>query len=162
MNFIKWLGYFALVAAFIWFVFFRPLHSNSAQPVVQNTENTSEQDNDAAIDENTDVQEETALITEQNEEATKQQITPAENTISHSKGINLNAKYLIVVGSFGVKANADRMLRRVKKNEKEGVITYIRGLHRVVAASTDDEPDAENLKNHFTQMLKEQAFILEQ
>jgi hypothetical protein len=76
--------------------------------------------------------------------------------------VNINNKYLIVVGSFGVKSNADRMLKRVKDSGKEGTITLIRGLHRVVTASTDDQNDAQQLRAHFTHVYKEQAFILEQ
>jgi hypothetical protein len=76
--------------------------------------------------------------------------------------VNINSKYLIVVGSFGVKSNADRMLKRVQDSGKEGTITLIRGLHRVVTASTDDQNDAQQLRAHFTHIYKEQAFILEQ
>ena len=66
------------------------------------------------------------------------------------------------MGSFGKKSNADRMLQRVKDSGKEGVITNIRGLHRVVTASSDDHSDAKDLRAHFTHIYKEQAFILTQ
>ena len=42
MNLIKWFGYLALCAAFIWFVFFKPLHINSAETVLHDSENIEE------------------------------------------------------------------------------------------------------------------------
>ena len=76
--------------------------------------------------------------------------------------ININSKYLIVVGSFGVKANADRMLKHVQNNGIEATITLIRGLNRVVIASTNNEAEAEKLLDQFTHTFNEPAFILEQ
>ena len=82
--------------------------------------------------------------------------TSSENT--NSTNINLNKRYLIVVGSFGVKSNANRMLRKLINAGNDGVITSIKGLHRVVVASTNDKNEAINLRLQFT----EPAFILRQ
>jgi cell division septation protein DedD len=182
MKFFKWLLYLLALSAFIWFVFFRPMNNNSSLTAIE-TENTDISENseyqveqetiadqstieDGGLD--TDLQTEngttnTETITNSTETTNKTATTfPEAKTNIRSSSINLNSKYLIVVGSFGKKSNADRMLRRVKKSGKDGVITKIRGLHRVVTASTDDSGDAKNLRAHFTHIYKEQAFVLEQ
>ena len=173
MNFLKWFGYLALCAAFIWFVFFRPLSSNSAE-----ISNTNSELNEGTIDENStiedinDIAESSDYSTDNtSDESIDEQSSNTSNDVAESNpsnntsadgSINLDSKYLIVVGSFGNKANADRMLRRVKSDGKEGKMTLIRGLHRIVTASTNDQADAKNLRDHFTHIYKEQAFILKQ
>lgn len=170
----KWLGYLALCAAFVWFVFFRPFNSNSAELV--NSDNTQIEDaNDASstiediddVADNSDYSDNDADYDNtgddnSNTDAVDNSTTNNSSTSSGDGSINLDSKYLIVVGSFGNKANADRMLNRVKSDGKDGKMTLIRGLHRVVTASTNDQADAKNLRDHFTHIYKEQAFILKQ
>lgn len=162
MTFFKWFLYLVALSAFIWFVFFRPMGENTALATEPSTKTTPTGDNPA---ENSRKQEidysiENENVTENQDDAASE----SEDYVSETtnRGINLNNKYLIVVGSFGVKANAEKMLKRVENDGKEGVITSIRGLHRVITASTDDEGDAKNLRSHFTHIYKEQAFILTQ
>lgn len=159
MNFLKWFAYSIAFCAFVWFVFFRPLTSNSTSELAgadaDTTENMDQPTGDNSTIEdvgNTDSYTETEDIEE----------TFAETEPEINGSINLNSSYLIIVGSFGKKSNADRMLQRVKDSGKEGVITNIRGLHRVVTASSDDHSDAKDLRAHFTHIYKEQAFILTQ
>jgi hypothetical protein len=166
MNFFKWSLYLLALSAFIWFVFFKPLGGTAPIKVLTESETAiPEEEASEYLPESTIEDTETvdADITESEtlpEEFENEEITvhpPATNG-----SVNINSKYLIVVGSFGVKSNADRMLKRVKDSGKEGTITLIRGLHRVVTASTDDQNDAQQLRDHFTHIYKEQAFILEQ
>jgi cell division protein FtsN len=159
MNFLKWFAYSIAFCAFVWFVFFRPLTSNSTSELARADADTTEnvdqptEDNSTIEDvENTDSYTEIEEIEE----------TFAKTEPETNGSINLNSSYLIIVGSFGKKSNADRMLQRVKDSGKEGVITNIRGLHRVVTASSDDHSDAKALRAHFTHIYKERAFILAQ
>lgn len=163
MNFIKWLGYISLCGLFIWFVFFRKVDANAAtQDNETNISETITDDNTTADSDN--VSDNSDLTEENPEEVDNSQVVEPSNStpIVSKEGINLNSKYLIVVGSFGVKSNSAKMLKRVKDSGKDGVVRYINGLHRVITASTDNEADAENLKAHFTHIYKERAFILEQ
>ncbi|MBT8328043.1 MAG: SPOR domain-containing protein [Bacteroidia bacterium] len=179
MNFVKWLGYLLLLGLFVWFVFFREIGTRTGSKdmstnLVEDSENDEYVDDEASfIDEPIEEQfeqqteeesfeefeEETADVVETEpvvEAEPVEEITPITTT-----GIDLNKKYLIVVGSFGNRANADRMLKRVKDSGKDGVIEKIRGLNRVITASTDDQNDAQNLRDHFTHIYKETSFILE-
>lgn len=169
MNFLKWLAYSIAFGAFVWFVFFKPLSTTSATKIADSTTDDTENIDQSTIDNSAieDVQDsKNETIDEKYEEPVSEninaieEVTPPKNTTSGS--INLNSKYLIVVGSFGKKSNAERMLRRVQKSGKDGVITYISGLHRVVTASSDDQNDAGDLRDHFTHIYKEQAFVLTQ
>jgi hypothetical protein len=169
----KWLGYLALCAAFIWFVFFRPFNTNSAELV--NSDNTQTEDiNDESsfvedvidVTDNSDynISDDTydnSSDTVANTDVIDNSATDNSSSISDGS-INLDSKFLIVVGSFGNKSNADRMLNRVKSDGKDGKMILIRGLHRIVTASTNDRTDARNLRQHFTHIYKEQAFILKQ
>ena len=169
MNFLKWFAYSIAFCAFVWFVFFRPLTSNSTSEIIGSGSDTAEKGDlptveNATIEdvENMDNYTETAEIVPENTEMVDIEETFAETEPEKNGSINLNSSYLIIVGSFGKKSNADRMLQRVRDSGKEGVITNIRGLHRVVAASSDDHSDAKALRAHFTHIYKEQAFILTQ
>lgn len=168
MNVLKWLGYILLVSLFVWFVFFRKLGLFSAntnnvvvkteQAQIDNESTTlSDPIDDAFVDENTESNETPSDFPEINEPETLQTSANTKQT----NGINLNQRYLIVVGSFGKKANADRMLKRVKNDGNEAVITTVNGMHRVVTGSTDDLSNAKSLRDHFTHIYKETAFILE-
>lgn len=75
--------------------------------------------------------------------------------------IDLDKKFYVIVGSFGQIANAERMLKRVKDSGKQGVIAKINGLHRVITATTDSNLDARNLRDYFTTIYKETAFVME-
>ena len=167
MNFLKWFAYSIAFCAFVWFVFFRPLTSNSTSEIIGS--DTAEKgdlpraENPTIEDvENTDSYTATEEVVSENTEIVGLEETFAETAPETKGSINLNSSYLVIVGSFGKKSNADRMLQRVKDSGKEGVITNIRGLHRVVAASSDDHSDAKALRAHFTHIYKEQAFILTQ
>jgi hypothetical protein len=167
MNFLKWFAYSIAFCAFVWFVFFRPLTFNLtsgiADAVSLDDVDLPTEDNSTIEDvENTDSYTETEEVISENTEIVDLEETFAETAPETKGSINLNSSYLVIVGSFGKKSNADRMLQRVKDSGKEGVITNIRGLHRVVAASSDDHSDAKALRAHFTHIYKEQAFILTQ
>jgi hypothetical protein len=169
MNFLKWFAYSIAFCAFVWFVFFRPLTSNSTSEIIGSGSDTAEKGDLPTVEnptiediENTDSFTETEEIVPENTEIVDIEETFAETEPEKNGSINLNSSYLIIVGSFGKKYNADRMLQRVRDSGKEGVITNIRGLHRVVAASSDDHSDAKALRAHFTHIYKEQAFILTQ
>ena len=169
MNFLKWFAYSIAFCAFVWFVFFRPLTSNSTSEIIGSGSDTAEKGDLPTVGnpkiediENTDSFTETEEIVPENIEIVDIEETFAETAPETKGSINLNSSYLIIVGSFGKKSNADRMLQRVRDSGKEGVITNIRGLHRVVAASSDDHSDAKALRAHFTHIYKEQAFILTQ
>lgn len=158
MNFFKWTLFFVALGAFIWFIFFKPMNTATKTDLATTVDTSLTEESGEYIPERT-------VEDSQIEENTQEKNEPEEpivSEISEDGAIDLNSKYLIVVGSFGVKKNADRMLKRVTGSGKNGVITKIRNLHRVVTASTDDEQDAEQLKSHFTHVYKERAFILEQ
>lgn len=168
MNVLKWLGYILLLGLFVWFVFFRKLdlfstnkNTSVAKAEQMQADNESATldgvTDDAFVDENTESIETPSDFPAVNEPKTSQPSTDAKQT----NGINLNQRYLIVVGSFGKKANADRMLKRVKNDGNEAVITTVNGMHRVVTGSTDDLSNAKSLRDHFTHIYKETAFILE-
>jgi hypothetical protein len=166
MNFFKWFLYLTAFGSFIWFIYFRPIGLDtevSTTPDVvtsdigQNYDEGNQVDNSSDETDGQYVPDRTISDDKVDEIAE----TTVEETPITSGSINTTSKYLIVVGSFGVKSNAERMLKRVKASGKDGVITKIRGLHRVVTASTDDQTDAEQLKSHFTHIYKEVAFILE-
>ena len=83
-----------------------------------------------------------------------------ESEINESNGIDLNKKYLIVVGSFGNLKYAKAMQSKITASGKDCEVEMIRGMHRVITASTDDQNDAQNLRDHFTHIYKQTAFIL--
>ncbi len=173
MKFLKWFGYISLLLLFVWFVFLRGISFNSEkkEDTASVTENMEEVENNDFVDD------EASFIDESNEEAYQEEamdeeLTEVEEDVQEQEvieevspistgGIDLSKKYLIVVGSFGNRSNADRMLKRVKDSGKDGVIEKIRGLNRVITASSDDQNDAQNLRDHFTHIYKETAFILE-
>lgn len=168
MNVLKWLGYLLLLGLFIWFVFFRQFNpfatktdnmtSTTTQQVLGDVTSTEDVVDDAFVDENTD----NAPVIDDFPETNATEIeTPKNDANAQSSGIDLSQRYLIVVGSFGKKANADRMLKRVLNDGNKGVITMVNGMHRVVTGSTDDLSNAKKLRDHFTHIYKETAFILE-
>ena len=162
-----------MLLLFVWFVFLRGISFNSEkkEDTASVTENMEEVENNDFVDD------EASFIDESNEEAYQEEamdeeLTEVEEDVQEQEvieevspistgGIDLSKKYLIVVGSFGNRSNADRMLKRVKDSGKDGVIEKIRGLNRVITASSDDQNDAQNLRDHFTHIYKETAFILE-
>ena len=164
MNLIKWFAYLTLCATVIWFVFFKPLRINSAETVTSDsvyTEDLPVDTSSVAFIDTTEsyTLEEVSIDTpeEQSNESIKEEKKTATND-----GINVNAKYLVVVGSFSVKSNAEKLLAKLKKNGKDAVITNIKGLHRIVTASSDNEVDAQNLRDQYAQSVEEKAFVLEQ
>ena len=171
MKFLKWFGYISLLLLFVWFVFLRGISFNSEkkEDTASVTENMEEVENNDFVDDeasfidesNEEAYQEEAMDEELTEEDVQEQEVIEEVSPISTGGIDLSKKYLIVVGSFGNRSNADRMLKRVKDSGKDGVIEKIRGLNRVITASSDDQNDAQNLRDHFTHIYKETAFILE-
>jgi cell division septation protein DedD len=183
MKVLQWILYFVLLGAFVWFVFFRDSNlfalSQKDEPITGeetvSNQSETEGDLDAVYEEEEYAEPEqeeflepelNETTVEENETIVEEALTsdPLENSTNtkSSSIIDLNKKYLIIVGSFGQKSNAEKMLRRVKNSGKQGLIKQINGLHRVITASTDSQSDAKDLRAHFTHMYKEQAFILEQ
>ena len=167
MNILKWLGYILLLGLFIWFVFFRNFRFNTdkTEPIQDSetlaSEPTPMVDDEASfIDQPIEEFQSEEPLEEFVEDDVELEVLEEASDIS-STGIDLNKKYLIVVGSFGSRSNAERMLKRVQESGKDGKIEKIRGLNRVITASSDDQNDAQNLRDHFTHIYKETAFILE-
>lgn len=177
MNFMKWFLYSLAFGAFIWFVFFKPIGDNTSVSNQPTNEETPEEvdtytdipnkdEEEITYDMDYESMEDTVQVVSEEISVVELPVDLPDNTSSdnsssenmHSADINLNKRYLIVVGSFGIKSNANRMLRKVKDAGNDGVITSIKGLHRVVMASTDDKTEAINLRLQFT----EPAFILRQ
>ncbi|MDB4106967.1 SPOR domain-containing protein [Bacteroidia bacterium] len=163
MNFLKWLLYLIALGAFIWFVFFKKLNTNTS---IVDTNNTEVNDDGSISNPDADLntEEEIDYTVDNGTDATSDNQYEVTSTgqVNTTNGVNLDSKYLIVVGSFGKKSNAEKMKTRVSEKFKYATITVVNGLHRVVAASSDDQDDAQNLRDHFTHIFKEPAFILEQ
>jgi cell division septation protein DedD len=79
----------------------------------------------------------------------------------NSSSIAVEDSYLIVIGSFGVKANATRLMKNSIKEGRDAKMKYINGLHRVIVASSENEVEAEQIKEYFAQEYGVSAFILE-
>jgi cell division protein FtsN len=171
MKFMKWFLYAIAFGAFVWYVFLRQNvkteSTNMEEPAIaSNVDDATDinSDDDSFVDENIqpdevfdDASEETSDESSSNEESP----VVEESEVNESKGVDLTKKYLIVIGSFGVKSNAEKVKQRIRNEGKAAEVKYINGLHRVIPASTDDRTDAKNLRAHFTHIYKEQAFILE-
>ncbi len=76
--------------------------------------------------------------------------------------LNLDARYLVVIGSFGSKANANRLLDKVSQIYPDSEISFINGLNRVVIASYDEENAAEQKKSNYISSTGGSAFVLAQ
>jgi hypothetical protein len=166
MNFFKWSLYILAVSAFIWVVFFRPIDSTTeAEVLVGNDAETIVEEEGESLLESTIEDTEAEVINEiESENVTEVFDTEVvdEVTPTSHEDINIQSKYLVVVGSFGVKANANKMLKRVETFGMEGTISLIRGLHRVIIASTNNEQEAEQIRDQFTNTHHEPVFVLEQ
>lgn len=164
MNLIKWFAYLTLCATFIWFVFFKPLRINSAETVTTDSGYTEDLPVDTSLVALIDTAENYTLeeVSVDTPEEQPNESIKEERKTATKDGINVNAKYLVVVGSFSVKSNAEKLLAKIKKNGKDGVITEIKGLHRIVTASSNTELDAQNLRNQYAQYAEGKAFVLEQ
>ncbi|MGB0850343.1 MAG: SPOR domain-containing protein [Bacteroidia bacterium] len=166
----KWFLYISALGAFIWYVFLRDIDSKASQTSAENQEEVLENQ----LSEPEEVEEE--YVTEKQkafiedttsetitEEVISEEVPEAVETTTEEKplenaAINLSDKYLVVVGSFGNKSNADRMLKKVQDQGFDGVITKINGLHRVVVSSSNSEEDAERTNKEFP----EAGFVLAQ
>lgn len=182
MKVLQWVLYFILLGAFVWFVFFRdvvlfaksdsPESMVSEEPLSEEMESSDDHylDDEAAFvdeasqpDTFTDVERELSNSDNNEFEVVENQTPQAVDEPSNPVGsIDLNKKYLVIVGSFGKLSNAERMLKRVEKSGNQAVITKINGLNRVVAAATDDNGTANRKRDEFTALFKERAFVLEQ
>lgn len=170
MTFVKWFLYISALGAFIWYVFLRDLDSDISQPVSENQEEVSEDltteseqlEEEYVIADQDTFQNDTATETVAEEVIAEEDTEFVESTSDEQptagESINLNDKFLVVVGSFGNKSNADRMLKKVQDQGFEAVITKINGLHRVVVSSSNNEVDAERTNKEFP----EAGFVLAQ
>ena len=170
MNVLKWILYLAALGGFIWFVFFRefnPFSGTDDPPVVTDITSDSsaytETDTTSYAYESDTASEETYV-----EEETIDPIVEEEVVVDNppketpSTGIQLGDKYLVVVGSFGSKANANKLEKSLRKKGMEVTQTKIRNLNRVVIASATDEASAEAIKSDYLQKTGASAFVLEQ
>lgn len=169
MKLIKWFGYFSLLGLFIWFVFLRNIDNQEVE--IESTSTNQSQEDDLSIDssieeeflamddfeESTDVEEPEL---QEDEYIDFEPDTVEEFAPSYSDGIDPNNKYLIVIGSFGEKRYAEAMLERIMDKGIDGTIVLVNNMHRVVTASSNDQADAINLRDHFTHSLNETAFVL--
>lgn len=164
MNLIKWFAYLTLCATFVWFVFFKPLRINSAETVTSDSGFAEDLPVDTSLVAFIDTTENYTLeeVSVDTPEEQPNEAIKEERKTATKDGINVNSKYLVVVGSFSVKSNAEKLLAEIKKNGKDGVITNIKGLHRIVTASSDNEVDAQKLRDQYAQSVEEKAFVLEQ
>ena len=170
MNFGKWFLYFIGFGAFVWFVFFRPMGNGSALASTEKGDAQQEETDPSSTDQYDNTNTEDGIDYSETDEdyatdVETETVEPTEDkseSIASGNSINLDSRYLIVVGSFGVKANADRLLKKTIADGRDAKTKYINGLHRVVAAASDDEANAKDLRAHFTHVYKVKAFILEQ
>lgn len=184
MNFLKWFTYILAFTAFVWFVFFRPTNlsnlfaasdptavdqgetSGTEEPTTDITSDSIDpyvEDTASYADESTvgDVIDDTYTETT-TDETIDESTTDATDVVNSSGSINVNDPYLLLVGSFSKRSNAENFLRKLQSKGKEGVIKEIRGLHRVIAASTGDKADSKNILDQFTQRYNMEAFVLKQ
>jgi hypothetical protein len=177
MTFVKWFLYLSALGVFVWYVFFRDLSSTkitasestkieevdqseelaSTPEKIINNEFTNDGDTET-LEESIDSIPEDFVDVIDEPEVAFEPVVEEESIVSTSNGINLDNKYLVVVGSFGKKSNADRMLKKIIKAGHEGTITLIRGLHRVVVSSSNNEEEAEKINAAFP----EAGFVLAQ
>lgn len=182
MKVLQWVLYFFLLGAFVWFVFFRdvtlfaksdnPESMVSEEPFSEEMESGDYDylDDEAAFvdeasqpDTFTDVERELSNSDNNEFEVVENQTPqPVDEPSNLGGSIDLDKKYLVIVGSFGKLSNAERMLKRVEKSGNQAVITKINGLNRVVAAATNDNDAANRKRDEFTALFKERAFVLEQ
>lgn len=186
MNLLKWLAYLVLVFAFVWFVFFRPF-GRKFDSISENNhinlqlDNQNSEIDDAEIDENYAVDainsDDASTGIKQSDGAAKNRAnlpddktdikenyktTEIPNDAVLANGVNLDKRYLIVVGSFGIKSNADKLLKTLYTNGLNGGIVKIGGLHRVVVASSNNEKAAKQAHKEFTHDHQKPAFVLKQ
>ena len=173
----KWFLYSLACSGFIWFVFFKPMEINTATaneliptetPEVVDTETTITQVEEEEINYDTDyenIEDTLDFVSEETPVVELPVNIPSENpniVISGSTDVNLNNRFLLVIGSFGVKSNADRLLLKMKDRGTDAVIASVNGLYRVVTASANDKNEAKAMHLQFTRTYDEQAFILKQ
>lgn len=156
----KWILYGLAFIGFLWFVFIRntPLSDfpkdSKGNIVIGEYSDSAEGNNEEFVDDEGSFVDETDQIEPNLEEE-------LENTEEETSDVlDENKAFLIVVGSFGDKTNADKMLEKVMNDGHNGKIIYKDPLYRVIAASTDDLSDAKQLQDHFTHAYGVKAFVL--
>ena len=174
MNVVKWFLYLVALGGFIWFVFFR---SPSGKTVVLSgdqkdttTENAIDNKPTQTTGENLDIDysyseeyEESSTENSADESDAALQTDDSEVDIKDEPlGINTSNTYLVVLGSFGVKANADKLLQKTIQNIGAAEMKYINGLYRVIAASSNSEQVAEQRMDELISEYQMKAFVLEQ
>lgn len=78
--------------------------------------------------------------------ATTSDVTIRQENVTLVSGSNLKA-YSVIVGSFGVQANAERQMKELKANGHNACIVSSGTLYRVVADSFDNKDEAINSRN---------------
>lgn len=168
MNIWKWFLYVIALSAFIGFIFFREV-AIDGEIVDEDTQATSTPE-ETEISQDTDTAEEYYAeddIVQPADEYEIEDPTTEQSTSNDTEytggntSINTEARYLIVIGSFGVKANANRLMKTSIDKGQNAKIKYINGLHRVIVASAESELQAENIKEYFLQKQDVSSFILE-
>ncbi len=86
----------------------------------------------------------------------------SSNEVEIDESLNTNASFLLIVGSFGNKSNADRLLKKVKSEYPKSTVTFTNGLNRVIVSSFNDEEAAEVAKSQYIQNTGGSAFVLAQ
>jgi cell division protein FtsN len=154
---IKWIIYILALLGFLWFVFIRnspmsdfPRDDQGNIRIGEYSDSSEYEDTDDPIDD------ESAFVEE--EPIASIDTTPVNS--DQEELLDANKRFLIVVGSFGDRSNAEKMLEKVLDDGHDGKIIFKEPLYRVIAAATDDLNDAKQLQDHFTHAYGVKAFVL--
>lgn len=190
MIILKWIAYILALGAFIWYVFLRGnelrFDKNSTRQQDANSQLESQlsdyseeyktidtfkysADNDIYFSEDTSESiacEEVDSPYKETEVATEESLAPSVETILQEEAVNesLNtqAPFLLVVGSFGKKSNASRLLKKVKIDYPQSTISMLNGLNRVIVSSYENKESAEIAKIQYIKNTGGSAFVLAQ
>ena len=160
MRILKWALYFIALFAFVWFVFLREYTQSlfaSEMNTVETVDTLEEAElvdewiteGDTAVSEvfeEFEPAEEFAVVEEA--EAVQEDPKPfvEETPTSFPSTINTSDHYLVIIGSFSSRTNANKLSERVQAKGIAAEIVEINGLMRVVVASSNDRKEAERLK----------------
>lgn len=154
---IKWIIYILALIGFLWFVFIRNSSlSDFPRDEDGNIKIGSYSDSAFTEPETPPIDDEAAFV----DDEPIASVDTFTGAVDENELLDESKKFLIVVGSFGDKANAEKMLQKVFDDGHQGKIIYKEPLYRVIAAATDDLNDAKQLQNHFTHAYGVKAFVL--
>lgn len=130
----------------------------------EDTEWNSEVDNTLEIEETETIEPNENLTVETPvvEEPVVKQSETSPNTSVGSSNLNLDSPYLLVVGSFGSKANANRLQKKLTSGYPNATVKYINGLNRVIISTYNSEEEAERQKSNYISATGGSAFVLAQ